>query len=57
MLKCNMIMRGTSEGRKVVDIRESAKRNKAITDSLHAAHALTGCDTVSSLYTIGKPNL
>ena len=53
-------MRGTSEGRKVVDIndiQESAKRNKAITDSLLAAHALTGCDTVSSLYTIGKPKL
>ncbi len=47
-------MEGTSSGRTVVDIGETAKKHAAIVTQLLALHAITGCDTVAQLTGIGK---
>ena len=49
-----VIMEGTSQGRTIVDIGETAKKHAAIVSQLLAAHAITGCDTVAQLSGIGK---
>ena len=40
--------------RVITDIRQTALKHKHITTCLPAVHALTGCDTVSYLFGIGK---
>ena len=41
-------------GRSVIDIGASAAQHKEVVKHLPAADALTGCDTVSYIYGIGK---
>ena len=53
-LTCELVMSGTSAGRVVVDIKATTTKHITIADQLLAAHALSGCDTVSQLYGIGK---
>ncbi len=53
-MTCTVIMEGTSSGRTVVDIGETAKKHAAIVTQLLALHAITGCDTVAQLTGIGK---
>ena len=53
-LTCNIFMCGTSAGRTSADIRASAKKHADIVDALLPAHVISGCDTVSSMYGIGK---
>ena len=53
-LNCHLIMMGTSSGRKCTDIRATLEKNVDVTTDLLAAHVLSGCDTVSSLWGIGK---
>ena len=53
---CNqtLLMEGTRSQRKVIDIRETVKTHEEVIPNLLELHALTGCDTVSRLYGIGK---
>ncbi len=53
-MACTVIMEGTSSGRTVMDIGETAKKHAAIVTQLLALHAITGCDTVAQLIGIGK---
>ena len=53
-LTCDVIMSGTSSGRTVVDIKATAEKNSRIANQLLAVHVLSGCDTVSQMYGIGK---
>lgn len=47
-------MESPCAGRANVDIRQTALKHKSIAKYLPAVHALTGCDTVSYLFGIGK---
>lgn len=47
-------MEGTSSQRQVIDIGMTVQKHCEIITYLLAAHALSGCDTVSHLYGIGK---
>ena len=51
---CDLAMSGTSAGRVVIDIKATTAKHRTIVDQLLPAHALSGCDTVSQLYGIGK---
>lgn len=57
-LVCNLnneiYMKSFRSSRSVVDIKASVLKHKDIINSLPAAHSLTGCDTVATLYGIGK---
>ena len=55
-LKCKvyMYMEGTSWKRNIIDIGATAAKHKEIVLQLLAMHALTGCDTVSHLWNVGK---
>ena len=53
-LTCNMVMIGSSSGRKCVDIKETVEKHLDIIDNVLPAHVLSGCDTVSCLWGIGK---
>ena len=53
-LTCDMLMIGTSAGRKCIDIKATVEKHNDIIDNVLAAHVLSGCDTVSTLYGIGK---
>ena len=53
-LTCNLVMIGTSSARKCADIKATAEKHANIIGSLLPAHVLSGCDTVSSLWGIGK---
>jgi hypothetical protein len=53
-LSCNLLMVGTSQSRVSVDIKATAKEHTAYISQLLAAHAMSGCDTVSYLWGIGK---
>ena len=53
-LSCDLVMSSTISGRTVIDIKATTDRHKDIADQLLSAHALSGCDTVSQLYGIGK---
>ncbi|MES9884531.1 MAG: hypothetical protein ABW185_27110 [Sedimenticola sp.] len=53
-LSCKLTMAGTSQGRTVVDIPETVDKESEIVPHLLAAHAVSGCDTVSYLFGIGK---
>ena len=50
----NVGMDNHCAGRTIIDIRQSALKHKHITKYMPAVHALTGCDTVSYLFGIGK---
>ena len=50
----NISMENPSSGRTIVDICQTAKKHKGIARYLTAVHALTGCDTASYLFGIGK---
>lgn len=53
-LTINLIMEPTSAGRTVTDIKKTAETHDMILGSVLAAHALSGCDTTSTLFGIGK---
>ena len=53
-LTSRILMIGSNISGKVVDIGETASKHSNIAKYLLAAHALSGCDTVSCLYGIGK---
>ena len=53
-LSCQLHMVGTSHSRHTVDIKATAEIHGNLAKDLLAAHALTGCDSVSCLYGIGK---
>ena len=50
----NVSMESPCAGRTIIDIRQTALKHNHITTYLLAVHALTGCDTVSYLFGIGK---
>ena len=56
-LTCTVLMEGTSRMRMVVDIGATTKKHTGIAGQLLAAHAITGYDTVASLWGIGKAKL
>ena len=41
---------GTSQERKVIDIGETVEKHKAIASQLLAMHAITGCDTGTTVW-------
>ena len=47
-------MSRTSYGRKCIKIKATFEKHVEIVDSLLSAQVLSGCDTVSSLWGIGK---
>lgn len=53
-LQTLMVMESPIKERAVVDIRATVEKNKSIIPTMLAAHALTGCDTVSACFGIGK---
>ena len=53
-LNCNLIMSGTSSTWAVIDIKATAAKHSNIAHQLLPAHALSGCDSVSQFYGIGK---
>ena len=53
-LNCRVTMESPIVGRSVIDITATAHKHKDIANFLPAAHALSGCDTTSYLYGIGK---
>ena len=53
-LSCDLTMVGTSSGRTAVDIKATSVKHSDIACELLPAHVLSGCDTVSQLYGIGK---
>jgi len=53
-LTCDVSMESPIAGRRVIDIKATAIQHKELTSQLPAAHALTGCDTVSFIFGIGK---
>ena len=53
-LSCIVTMESPIACRSVIDIGASAAQHKQVVKHLPAAHALTGCDTVSYIYGIGK---
>ena len=50
----NVSMESPCAGGTMVDIRQTALKHNHITTYLPAVYALTGCDTVSYLFGIGK---
>ena len=53
-MTANISMESPCAGRMIVDIRQTFLKHKNIAKYLPAVHALTGCDTVSYLFGIGK---
>ena len=53
-LTCNLVMTGTSATRSSVDIKATVETHADIIGDLLPAHVLSGCDTVSYLWGIGK---
>ena len=53
-MECDLIMPGTSTKRTAIDIKATTHVNTDIAHQLLPAHALSGRDTVSPLYVIGK---
>ena len=52
-LSCDFVMASTSS-RRLIDVKETVSKHKKIIPNILSAHALSGCDTVSGLYGIGK---
>ena len=53
-LTCNLLMVGTSHSRVLVDIKAKGNEHTDYVCQILAAHTLSGCDTVSYLWGIGK---
>ena len=53
-LDCNVTMKSPIVGRRIIDIKTAVIKHKDIADNLPGMHALTGCDSTSYLYGIGK---
>ncbi len=53
-LTCHIVMAGSSPSRSSSDIKANAEKHPGILQDLLPAHILTGCDTVSYLWGIGK---
>ena len=53
-LSADIAMEECSGNRSVISINDVVRKHKGIMDNLLAAYALTGCDTTSGLYGIGK---
>ena len=53
-ITCNVVMEGTSSTRTIIDIGATAAKHEMIIPSILGMHSLTGYDTVSYLYGIGK---
>ena len=53
-IKSKVFMSSPSKGKAIIDIEATVDRNRNVIRNLLAAHALTGCDTVASLFGIGK---
>ena len=53
-LTCDLVMVGTSHGRTSVDIKATAQKCAHFVSEILAAHVISGCDTVSYLWGIGK---
>ena len=53
-LKCAMVMESPVEGRDCYDIRATVNKYPETVSKLLPIHALSGCDTVASTYSIGK---
>ena len=53
-LSCIVTTESPIAGRSVIDIGASAAQHKEVIKQLPKDHALTGCDTVSYIYGIGK---
>ncbi len=53
-MSLNVSMQSPSAGRTLIDIRQTAHTHHHILKYLPAVHALSGCDTVSYMYGIGK---
>ena len=56
-IKCDITLFPTSSSRIHIDIQATARAHKDILGDLLQAHALTGCDTVSNFYGIGKSKM
>ena len=52
-----VFMESCSRNRAVIDVNKVVGKHTKIMPNILAAHALTGCDTVSSLAGIGKPTV
>ena len=53
-LICDLVMSGTSSARTVIDIKATVEKHADIAEKLLTAHVISGCDTVSQGYGIGK---
>ena len=53
-LEVNVYMQATSDERNVVDIQSSLSDCQNIVDSILAAHAFSGCNTVAHFFSVGK---
>ena len=53
-LTCNLVMSGTSYGRKCINIKTRFEKHVEIVDTLLPAQVLSDCDTVFSLWGLGK---
>ena len=51
---CNLLMMGTSLGRKCADIKATVEKHEDIIEDILPAHVLSGCDSVPALWGIGK---
>ena len=56
-IKGTVIMEPTSIDKHVIDINATVEKHADIAPHILAAHAISGCDTVSALYGIGKPTV
>ena len=53
-LTCGLLMVGSSKGGKCTDIKATVEEHDPIVDGLLCTHALSGCDTTSQPFGIGK---
>ena len=53
-LTSNMIMESPIHGRTVIDIQATVEQQQIIVDGLLSMHDLSGCDTRSCYFGIGK---
>ena len=53
-LTCDLVMFGTCHSRTSVDIKATAQKCADFVSEILAAHVVSGCDTVSYMWGIGK---
>ena len=56
-LTATVLMEATSEEWKVIDIGKTVVKHKDIVPFLIGGHALSGCDTVPQMFSIGKKTM